>query len=131
MKPLLPLILSFLALCSCTSYETNDSGHTVKFVSMARNRGLTISDANGKQRLHIDDNDNVAVWDAAGRFIGNIGAAAAETLLAHGAAIAVAHGASNGVQLLTAAVPPTVQHVTNRNTNRVAATPAPTAPVKP
>jgi hypothetical protein len=125
------IVVLALALTSCTTYHDTGGGGTVDYFTMARNLGVTFYYPNGQPRAHWDSNDNVAVWDAAGRFVGNIGSAAAEVLIAHGAAQAVAHGAQNGVQLLTAAVPPTVQKVTSRNANHGTPTPIPAAIRKP
>jgi len=117
------LLLVATMFTGCTTYEQTSTGDHVKYFTMAHNTDVTFYYQNGQPRAHWGDNNNVAVWDAAGRFVGNIGAAAAEVLIAHGAATAVAHGSSNGVQLLAAAVPPTTQHVVTRATNR--ATPIP------
>lgn len=65
------------------------------------------------------------VWDAAGRFVGNVSAGVADMLIAHGVGKAVARGASNGVQLVTATIPSGVQKFTGRKTNRATPTPAP------
>jgi hypothetical protein len=126
-----PLLLAFLLpalfFAGCTTYDDTDGhGSTVHYSTMAHNRGTTFYYPNGQPRAHWDDNDNVAVWDAAGRFVGSVASGIAEGLIAHGVGVAVQHGAVNGVQLITAAIPPAIQKVSQRKTNRVPSTPAPT-----
>lgn len=113
------LILSFaFSVTGCTTYHANNGRYSVDYTTGARNTDVTFYFPNGKTMAHWGSNDNVAVWDAAGRFVGSVGSGIAEGMLAHGTAVAVAHGAVNGVQLLAAAAPPLTQHVVSRNTNR-------------
>lgn len=72
---------------------------------------------------HHDTHDVAIVIDAAGRFVGSVAGGVAEALISSGVASAVKHGATNGVQLIAAAVPQATRTVANRRTNR--ATPAP------
>lgn len=119
-----PLLLIALLFTGCTTYHSkNRNGDTVDYTTGARNNDVTFYDSNGHIRAHWGSNDNVAVWDAAGRFVGSVGAGIAEGMLAHGVAKAVESGATNGVQLVAAVIPPTTQHFVSRNTNR--ATPVP------
>lgn len=116
-----PLIIAIgiigLALAGCTAYDLGrGTGYT-----MGDSQGFT--QTHGRDSIHWDNMSHSVVWDASGRFLGNVSAGVADALIAHGVGRAVQHGAVNGVQLIAATVPSATQKVASRRTNRI--TPAP------
>lgn len=122
-KTLYPAIALFavltLALTGCTEYD------------LSKGTGRTWGDSQGFTQtyhgdsIHWDNLSHSAVWDASGRFLGNVSSGVAETLIAHGVAKAVTRGDVNGVQLIAATLPPATQKFISRRTNRITPTPTP------
>lgn len=113
------LILFILSFAGCTTYN------------LSKGTGSTWGDSQNFTQtyhgdaIHWDAMSHSAVWDANGRWIGNITSGAAEMLIANGVAKAVTHGGTDGVQLIAAAMPPAAQKFTSRRTNRATPTPTP------
>lgn len=105
------LVVAF-AFTSCTTVDLEHG----KLYTMGDSQNLTMTHKGDS--VHWDAMGHSVIWDASGRFVGNVGAAAADALIAHGVAHAVAHGATNGAQLIAAAAPSVVQKSTSRKTNR-------------
>lgn len=108
--PLL-LVVAF-AFTSCTTVDLERG----RLTTMGDSQNLTMTHKGDS--IHWDAMGHSVIWDASGRFVGNVAAGVADAMIANGVAHAVAHGATNGVQLIAAAAPSVVQKSTSRKTNR-------------
>lgn len=119
MKPILVLPVAIALLTSCTVVDL-DKG---KLFTIGDSQQLTMT--HGQNMIYWAGMAHTPVWDAAGRFVGNVAAGVADMLIAHGVGHAVARGDANGVQLVTATIPSGIQKFTNRRTNRHTPAPGP------
>lgn len=118
-SPSLLAVLLVMSVPACTTYDLS------KGTGIAWGDSINFTQTYHGDSIHWDSNSHSVIYDANGRMLGNIAAGVADVLIANGVAVAVKHGAVNGVQLLTATVPSGIQKVSSRRTNRATPTPKP------